>query len=1196
VSEPTATDPGGGVRLSVLGPVRAWCDGRPAALGGQRQRAVLVRLALSGGDAVPVDRLIDDLWSGEPPPSATGTLQSYLSNLRKALGGDPTLIERVGAAYRLQLPEGALDADRFVARVDRAAEVHGAERLALLDEALALWSGRAVADFADEPWARGDVVRLEQLHLGALHDRFEVLLALGRHAVAVGELEAAVADHPLHEPFATQLVLALYRCGRQAEALRAVERTRATLAEELGGTIGPELAELADRVLFQDPTLDLTGPPAPTDEPVAAVEAVTTDPTTIPPATEPTSAGSQESPLPLPPAVAERRTRSAFVGRAVERAAIDDAWRAALDGERHILVVAGEAGVGKTRLAQETCRALHATGAYILWGRCTPEHLIAYQPIVESLRTALRSLPVERVRELVEPRPALGLLLPELADGVDLPARAGQYELYESLADLLGEVTLATPILLVIDDLQWADPSTLMLLDQVLANPRGGRILILATMRRPAGRPTVEVDRFLAEARRARRFSSIDLEGLDRTATSELLEDRGVALADDELDVLLERTAGNPLFLESLADPSEGAALADARNLPTTVRDLFDQRFHQVGERTATVTIAAAMIGQRVDIDLLGAVTRVDQMELLDLLEEAIDAGLLAEDEDVGWVTFPHALVRQALIARTTRNREARLHLAIADAMEARPPGPDHASTVAQHLFAAGRACPPERAAAAAVAAGRRALEVVADEEALIWARRALDVLAPTSNRADAWARAQADALLLLAEAHRLLGNLDDARSALRAVTNLARTSHNAAVLARAAQEWALVSGAIGFSFGDLDQRLITLMDEALAALGPDDHAERATLLSWASLALNPGDDREGQETRSIAALEAAAEVPDQAHVQALALFARHMAVGGAPGLDERLSLLAPLRSAARGWIELEVLARALAVVDLLEADRVPEARQAMEDLRSFVEPIRRPALDTFVAFFDAMWAQLGGDLATAEERSNHALTIGAEAHGDNAATAWAGQQFLIALERDRLPSFTSELEVLVADQPLVPVWGIGLARALVAAGDVDRAREIAHRYLGPSGLDVHPRSVLRYQVAALAAEVAFLTDDRLLAEHLLVELAPISHRICVAGLAAASSGHLVRHHGLALAVAGDLDAAEALLDVAVASATAAGFLPAKAHALAERAVVLRRRGGDGDGAEAGRCAAEAEALAAELGIVLALPPVGGAG
>jgi DNA-binding SARP family transcriptional activator/tetratricopeptide (TPR) repeat protein len=1186
--------PDGGVRVSVLGPVRAWSDGTPAALGGQRQRAVLVRLALSGGDAVPVDRLIDDLWNGEPPPSATGTLQSYLSNLRKALGGDSTLIERVGAAYRLQLAEGALDADRFATLVDRAADAAGPARLALLDEALSLWSGRAIADFADEPWARGDVVRLEQLHLAAQQDRFDVLLSLGRHAIAVGELEAAVAEHPLHEPFAAQLVLALYRCGRQAEALRAVERTRTTLADEVGVSIGPDLAELADRVLFQDPTLELTVRTVATD--AAAADAATT---AAPPPAGPADVGApeagtgpSESPLPLPPAVAERRARSSFVGRDAERAALDRAWQAAMGGERHLLVVAGEAGVGKTRLAQETCRALHARGAYVLWGRCTPEHLIAYQPIVESLRTALRSLPVERVRELVGPRPALGLLLPELAEGVDLPARAGPFELYESLADLLGEVTMATPILLVIDDLQWADPSTLTLLDQVLANPRGGRVLILATMRRPAGRPTQEVDRFLAEARRARRFSSLDLEGLDREATSELLVDRGVAVEDQDLDALLQRTAGNPLFIESLADPAEGGTLADARDLPSTVRDLFDQRFHQVDDRTATVTIAAAVIGQRVDIDLLGAVTGVSQMELLDLLEEAIEAGLLAEDEDIGWVTFPHALVRQALIARTSRNREARLHLAIADAMEARPPGPDHATTLAQHLFAAGRTCPPERAAAAAVAAGRRALEVVADEEAVIWARRALDVLAPVTDRSDAWPRAQADALLLLAEAHRLLGNLDDARSALSGVTSLARASHDAAVLARAAQQWALVSGAIGFSFGGLDDRLIALMDEALAALGPDDHAERAALQAWASLALNPGDDRDGQEALSIAALEAAAEVPEEVAVQALTLFARHVAVGGPSGLDERLSLLAPLRSAARGWSELEVLARALTVIDLLEADRVPEAATAMEELRSFVEPIHRPALDTFVAFFDAMWALLRGEIDVAEERSNHALTIGTEAHGDNAATAWAGQQFLVALERGRLATLIPGLEVLVDDQPLVPVWGIGLARALVEVGDLDGAREIAHRYLGESGLTVHPRSVLRYQVAALAAEVCFLTDDAVLAEHLLVELAPISHRVGCAGLAAASAGHLVRHHGLALAVAGDLDAAEALLDVAVASATAAGFLPAKAHALAERAVVLRRRGSDGDEAEAARCVAEADAIAGDLGVTLALPPI----
>ncbi|WP_421120937.1 BTAD domain-containing putative transcriptional regulator [Aquihabitans daechungensis] len=1168
-------EPAAGLTVSVLGPVRAWRDGEPVALGGLRQRAVLARLALSGGDAVGVDRLIDDLWNGEPPATASGTLQSYVSNLRKALGDGATIV-RAGAAYRLEIPEGALDADRFVHLVAEAEAAPEAARLDLLEEALALWRGRAFADVADEPWAQGDAVRLEQLRLSALEQRFAVLLDRGRHAVAVAELEAAVAEHPLHEPFAVQLVLALYRCGRQAEALRAVERTRATLAAELGLAPGPELTELADRVLLQDPAL-------------AAVDAADPDHRSDPGAAPPADAPA-ESPLPLPPAVAERRTRSAFVGREAERTAIEQAWAAAMAGERHLLVVAGEAGVGKTRLAQETCRTLHAKGAYVLWGRCSPEHLIAYQPIVEALRTALRSLPVERVRELVEPRPPLGLLLPELAEGADLPARTGRFELYESLADLLGEVTLATPMLLIIDDLQWADPSTLTLLEQVLANPRGGRVLIVATMRRPAGRPTQEVDRFLAEARRAHRFSAIDLEGLDRTAASELLEERGLAVAGRDLDAVLERTAGNPLFIEALADPGDAASLSDARDLPASVRDLFDQRFHGIGERTATVTTAAAVIGQRVDIDLLGEVTGLSQADLLDVLDEAIAAGLLAEDEDIGWVAFPHALVRQALIARTTRNREARLHLAVADAMEARAPDADHASTLAQHLFAAGRTCPPERAATAAVAAGRRALEVVADEEALIWARRALDVLAPVADRSDSWARVQAESLLLLAEANRLLGHLDDARSALSAVTSLARSHDDAAVLARSAQQWALVSGAIGFSFGGLDDRLIALMDEALAALGPDDHAEQAMLLAWASLALNPGHDRDLQEARSIAAIEAAAKVPDLAHVHALTLFARHVAVGGAPGLDERLSLLAPLRSAARGWSELEVIARALTVMDLLEADRIPEADAAMDELRSFVAPIHRPALDTFVAFFDAMWATLRGDLERAEERSNHALAIGSEAHGENAATAWAGQQFLIALERGTLAAYTDQLAELVESQPLVPSWGIGLARAHVAAGELEQATEIARRYLADPGLDVHPRSVARYTVAALAAEVCWLTDDRVLAEHLLVELAPISHRVTVAGLAAASTGHLVRHHGLVLAVAGDLDGAEALLDVAVASASAAGFRPAKAHALAERAVVLRRRGAEGDDDEAERCRAEAEALAAELGIELTLP------
>ena len=342
----SAIDPD--LHISLLGPVRARRGEADVALGGRRQKAVLARLAIVAGDVVPADRLIDDIWAGEPPASAANTLQSYVSNLRRELGGGPTpAIERVGDGYRLA---GSIDlvSARFEALV---AETSGPgsdrlgadERIARLDRALDLWHGQAVADFAEEPWARGAAVRLDELRLAAEEARFDLLLDAGRHAVAVGELSAAVDAHPLRERFTAQLVLALYRCGRQSEALRAFERTRAHLGEELGLDPSPSLVALADQVLRHDPALDRppgAGPAAPGP-------------------TAPPTGGAVVAPgdrLPLPPAVTERRERGTFVGRDEALAALDATWSLVTGGDQRLASVTGEPGMGKTRLAQVFAR------------------------------------------------------------------------------------------------------------------------------------------------------------------------------------------------------------------------------------------------------------------------------------------------------------------------------------------------------------------------------------------------------------------------------------------------------------------------------------------------------------------------------------------------------------------------------------------------------------------------------------------------------------------------------------------------------------------------------------------------------------------------------------------------------------------------------------------------------------------------
>ena len=248
----------------ILGPFEIHLDGEPLALGGRQQRALLAALTLRANELVSSERLIDELWPEDPPDTADHLVHVYVSRLRKALGdeGRPILVTRP-PGYQLVLERGQVDLDRFEDHVAAARsateEGHFAEASARLREALALWRGPALADVASESFARADAERLNELRVAATEDLMGSELAVGRDDL-VPELKSLVAQHPLRERLRGFLMVALYREGRQAEALDAYERTRAILAEELGIDPSHELQELHRRVLAQDPTLRAATP------------------------------------------------------------------------------------------------------------------------------------------------------------------------------------------------------------------------------------------------------------------------------------------------------------------------------------------------------------------------------------------------------------------------------------------------------------------------------------------------------------------------------------------------------------------------------------------------------------------------------------------------------------------------------------------------------------------------------------------------------------------------------------------------------------------------------------------------------------------------------------------------------------------------------------------------------------------------
>ena len=267
------------MEFRILGPIEVWSEGRQLRLGGVKQRALLAVLLLHRNEVVSVDRLIDELWGGDPPTTAVKTAQVHVSQLRKTLGRDrgeagEVLVTR-SPGYLLRIDAGELDSDRFEQLADegrralRAGEPELATRVLL--EALSLWRGPALADFTADEFAQTEIGRLEEARVSAIEERIDADLALGRHQALVGELDALIQAHPLRERLRGQLMLALYRSDRQAEALAAYRDARRMLDDELGLEPSESLQRLEHAILVHDSALhvDASGTVAPTEATVA---------------------------------------------------------------------------------------------------------------------------------------------------------------------------------------------------------------------------------------------------------------------------------------------------------------------------------------------------------------------------------------------------------------------------------------------------------------------------------------------------------------------------------------------------------------------------------------------------------------------------------------------------------------------------------------------------------------------------------------------------------------------------------------------------------------------------------------------------------------------------------------------------------------------------------------------------------------
>jgi DNA-binding SARP family transcriptional activator len=644
------------VEFRALGPLEAMVAGQSVDLGTPKQRALLALLVSWVGRPVAVDVMLEALWAGRPPSSAMTSLQAYVANLRKVL--EPDRAPRAPATVLRTCPQGYLldsrmvdvDVHRFGAHVtagwqawDRA---EPQQALSEFETGLALWRGQAYAEVASAAWVAPEIARLDELRLSVVEVRCAALLAVGAHEVAAAELEAFTQVHPLREYACELLGLALYRAGRQADALEVLRAIQTRLADELGIDPRSALRQLEREILNQSAALDW--------QPVVTPR-VSSRPASAPPAR--TSIA-----LPKPSKPRTRIAGELLVGRETELRQLGEAGTAAA-ARGQVVTVTGELGIGKTSLLRHFAEQ---AGASALWVSC-PKHVDV--PPLWLWGQVLRALGT-RFPERSIPGPVAELLAGgghRLVDDVDVTGPTLRQ--FEAIVQYLTDQPDAAQSAVLIDDLHRADSSSLQLLAHLAESVPASRLLLVVSYRSDEAAIVAETLAALARAEATRiELNGLNAHDVQALASAALQREVSGPTAEE----LWARTEGNPFYLHELIKlltSEERLKQPHTVPVPEPVREVVLRRIARLPQSTAGMLLSvAAIAGRQFDIKVVAEVASVEIEEALEILDAAVAADLIVEDQQqLGWFRFTHALAAETLYETTGRLRRARLHRRIGE-------------------------------------------------------------------------------------------------------------------------------------------------------------------------------------------------------------------------------------------------------------------------------------------------------------------------------------------------------------------------------------------------------------------------------------------------------------------------------------------------------------------------------------------------
>lgn len=835
---------------------------------------------------------------------------------------------------------------------------------------------------------------------------------------------------------------------------------------------------------------------------------------------------------PYPPALAALAGVGPFVGRARE---VDQLLEASKDARRRrrLVLVTGEAGIGKSRLVAEAGARLKDAGASVLFGRCDAEALLPYQPFVEAADVVVDRLPGPLVEEV---GPVLAPLLPSLTEEVrpesDSDPELARFRLFEAFDVLLS--ASPAPIVLVIEDAHWADAPALLLLRHLLRRVDRPGMLVVATARAEGLAPGGELASTLATLDNPALTEEIALSGLSIEAVTELYgEHPGAAgLADPAW----RRTGGNPFLLHELLralDELTDAAAFDEL-VPDRMRTFVARRVNTLGTDVARLLSAGAVMGEQFDFGVAAAVAGGDTEGLLGTLDRALAAGLVTEiSQQPDRYRFVHAIVRDALTQGLTSSRRARLHLGLAHELEGRGAT---AADVAFHRHAALPAGDSARSFEAAREAAEEALGLLAYERATDFQTMALDATAAGGgDHAD-----RLEALLARGDARLRSGATEHARADFLAAGALAERIGDPLSRARAA----LGVGDTADIWGE-DPGLVEALEGALVSLDAPDMALRARVRARLAQALYYSASRERREELSRVAIREARLSGDR-RALASVLSARHAALWGPADLEARIEAAEEIERVASetGDRDLAVVGLGWLAVDRLEQGDRAGFDEAVTRHAGLARELRHPAHLRDAEMWAVTQALLDGRLDAAEEGIPRVRDLGDAAFDPHAGTVSWAQRFWVTYWREDADAFAGlldEFEPLAARyEHVAAAWRGALALMYAVLGDHEAARE-EFEELAVDDFARIPRDVVYVNALTFLAEICHLLGDVVRAGILFELLEPFAGTFALVDRAIYCKGSVDRFMGLLAATAGDRATAESHLSRALAQHEAAG-------------------------------------------------------